>query len=250
MIRGDRPALGIEETDDRVRKAREIAQRGNDWFASRDVDFIEDYCRGKIEIGLWCSFGIEAQCGFAISSIEEIFPHGEEVVVDAKASQAPARSPRGYGKQRLMLPFDVQLMEGPQIVVPSLIRFQRFDDRSFGIGERLYEFLPLIVPRCERAGIFGDGEINLVGVRHAVALREGGGKDVEGATDGIDVCSHLDVERKRQRLFFDHHYDIVSSMTFQLFHDHAEVVASPSVQSALKGWQIGYGPVDGGLSVQ
>lgn len=250
MIRGDRPALTIEEPDNRSRKAREIAERGNDWFARRDIDFIEDYRSGKIEIGLWCSFGVQAQCGFAISGIQEELPHGGKVVINAKSSEAPARSSRGYGQQRMMFPLDVQLMEGPQGVVPSLVRFQRFDNCSFGVGERLYEFLPLVGLCGERAGVPRDGEINLIGIRYAVALGERGGEDVERTADSVNVRSNLDVERERQRLFFDHHNDIVSSLTFHLFHGYAQIIASPSAQSALKGWQIGHGPIDGGLRVQ
>lgn len=95
-----------------------------------------------------------------------------------------------------MLAHDVELMEGPKKLVPSLIRFQRFDEGSFGRGEPFYAF-----ETGERINEVVETAVNReVGfriVRFAVACRERAGENVKATADRFDISSRLNIECER-----------------------------------------------------
>lgn len=98
--------------------------------------------------------------------------------------------------QSSMLAHDVELMEGPKKLVHSLIRFQRFDEGSFGRGEPFYAF-----ETGERINEVVETAVNReVGfriVRFAVARRERAGENVKATADRFDISSRLNIECER-----------------------------------------------------
>lgn len=130
---------GVEQVDDRIRKAREILERFNDWSPHSQTGFIENYMRGKLHIGLRRVLGEQPQYGFIIHS--EPSTSGWNEPLDRTPTKYRERPGTSYdGQQTAMLPHDVQLMEGPQPWVSSLIRVERFDEGAFVLGQPLYAF--------------------------------------------------------------------------------------------------------------
>ena len=159
---------------------------------------------------------------------------------------------RGSGytaqQQSAMLPHDIELMEGPEKLAPSVIWLQRFDDRSFGLGQPLFAFEALnrvneVNPGSE------DRKMRFCVLRHAVACVQCACEDIEAAAKSVDVSASLDMERERQRLFFGHYHQIIRDIRIRVFDDHFEVELEPGVDLRLKGWELGYGPVNACLSV-
>lgn len=232
--------LPIEQLDDRLRKARELVKRGNERFSFRHPRLIDRYREGTCNLGLTRSLADERQLGFIVSA----YPAGHDWL--NRLSGNPEKCGGWFDPdQPTMLTHDVELMEGPEKFVPSAVRFQRFDDRSFGRGQPLFAFetYSQIPPGLE------NGEVGFAVIRHAVACRERTGEDVEAAANRIDVGSDLDVERERKRLFLHHHYDVVRAIRVRVFNCHFEVELEPSNDPRLQGWELGYGPVNACLSV-
>lgn len=153
-----------------------------------------------------------------------------------------------------MLADNIQFMESVEKVIsPSILSFvwfQRFDDGAFGAGERLYEFVPLETLQVEDLGAGDDRKVSIVNKPWAVAARESCRKDVQTASNGVDVCANLDLEVERQRLFFTRYYDIIRGIRWKLYNSGVKVSVEPCVKTRLKGWELGHGPIDRGLRVE
>jgi hypothetical protein len=234
-------SLAVEQLDDRLRKAREIVKRANERFSYSDPRFIERYREGACNLGLRRAFGDTREYGLIVGA----YPAGFETF-NTWAGHSKNSRRRLYPQQSAMLAHDVELMEGPQKFVPSLIWVQRFDDRSFGRRQPLFAFETCQgVNEVEQASI--DRKVFLNVLRHAVARIECAGEDVEAAADGIEVNAGCDMERERQRLFLDHHYEIIRDIRIRVFDSYFEIEIEPSVDLRVKGWELGYGPVNARL---
>ena len=241
------PALRVvEHFDDRVRKARELTQRANDAFPKQAGRLIEAYVSGEIKLGLRCALEQSAEYGFTLSAIR---------VANGLGFKVPRiTNPQGDGKdvdgeQPLMLADNVEVMEVVQEFVPSFVRVERFYDLSFLGGEGLYEFVPLVVPARELGGAVSDRKVSIVNKRWAVAAGECGRQDVKAASNGVKVGPSFDVESERKLLFLKRNDVIVRNVRWQLFDTHINVSFDPIIEPRLKGWEMGYGPVDRRLSV-
>jgi hypothetical protein len=147
-----------------------------------------------------------------------------------------------------MLTHDIELMEGPQKSIPAFIRFERFDDLSFRIGEPLYSFDTLFgIDRVLVTPI--NWKMGLGIVRHAIACGYSGGEDIQATSDDVYVDPSFDVEAERKRLFFNSHYEVVRGWRFRIFNFHIDVDAGPFCNPFLEGWEFGYGPINGSFGV-
>lgn len=86
--------------------------------------------------------GEEADCGFLVVHPHPTSSDGNKVLAEAPTRDVKSARVCSDAEQPLMLSQNIELMQGPQKIVPSLVRFQRFDSRSFGRGERLRISLP------------------------------------------------------------------------------------------------------------
>jgi hypothetical protein len=243
-ISGAGRQLPVESLDNRFGETGKIVQGSDHWFSIRVPDFCDRYAKGLCNLGFRRTFADERQYGFLAGS------------------QPPSRDwlnpipayPEGHGHrlytdQSAMLTYDVQIMEGPKQSIPTFVWFQIFDNRSFGRGKPLYEFASLIVASREGGRTFGDGEIRVFGLRHAVTLGERGGQKIESTSNSIDVRTDLDIEFERQRLVFDRYYDIMRSWRISLFDGCAHIEMEPGVDALFEGFELGYGPINACLSV-
>jgi hypothetical protein len=218
----------VEQLDDRLRKARELVKRVNERFSYGDPRFIDRYREGTCNIGLRRAFGDAREYGLIIGA----YPAGFERF-NSWAGHSEKSGRRLRPQQSAMLAHDVELMEGPQKFIPSLIWVQRSDDRSFGRGQPLFAFEA--INRIDEVNPGSENGKVLLGVlRHAVARIERAGEDIETAPDGVDVSPSLDMERERQRHFLDHHNEIVRNIRIRVFDYHFEVELEPCVDPRVK----------------
>lgn len=244
-------ALGcVEQLDDRVRRARELCQRGNDWLAKERTSFRDRYVGHELNIGVRRSLPEETDYGFLICAQ----PTCDRVSGLEINNGSPPIESEGqrydFGVyQPTVLPHDVELVERPERFVPSLIRFQRFDVRTFDLGERLYEFVAPVISSHERGGASGDRKVRVFVAHCAAARGERRGENIQAASDRVDISADLDVELARQRAFHERYHGIVSGWRWRIFDREIHVVCEPGIDPFLEGWELGYGPIDAGLGV-
>lgn len=133
----------IEQPDNRIRQARELTQRCNNLSMFEVAGFIQAYLHGEINFGFRCAFGEETNCGFIVSAAQPSSRQRSESLTQRPAHDAETGEP-DFGRQEpLMLPYNVELMEGVEKIIPSLVRFQRFDDGLFLYGSAFTNLAPL-----------------------------------------------------------------------------------------------------------
>ena len=235
----------VKQSDGISRQRHEEIDRGCCSVAEETAGFRDRYLRGDLEIALVSKFGDGANFGFTVSvgHVGGISLHvRDECAVIGSEGDSCGASLRL--DKPSVLPGVVHVMEHPQECVPSAIRPKLFNFQALRWGEPLYEFYPFVIAGKERSFGLGDGKVNIVFVRHAVAIGERRGEDVERAANGIDVRAEFDREGEGYRLFLDSYKKIVSGIRFQVSDIDINVIVEPSLHSLLEGWQVGFGPVN------
>ena len=117
--------MGVEKLDDRIRQARKLAERGNEWMTRRRPRFVEAYVAAELHLHLRCVFGHQAQYGFSLTA----HPAGGNrsvIAVQFKARDTESQRVDFDSQQASMFACDVEGMEGVQEVIPPFVRFQKF----------------------------------------------------------------------------------------------------------------------------
>ncbi len=245
----------IELLNDRLRQCCELVQRCNDFPTWEVTGFAEAYLRGELNLGLLCSaFGDEANYGFIYSCADPSSGYGNKGVNRPPPPRHYERSRANLGGQEsLMLPHNIEIVQSAEqtIAVLSSVRFQRFDDSSFLGGEGLYEFVPFVSLTGQEDDLGGsNGKVCLINKRLAVAIRQSASHDVKAASNCVKVDASFDLESNRERLFFRDHHHIIGNIRWLLSESQVNIIAEPSIEPFLKGWEIGFGPIDRGLRVE
>jgi hypothetical protein len=242
------PALGnIEQGDNLLRKASKLTQRCNNLPMFEVAGFVQAYLCGELRLGLFNRLGDEPKGGFVISALHPTLRDSGEIFESSRnrehmGSNVDIQEP-------LMLSSNIKIVEGEDKFIPSVVRFQRFDDKSFSVRDRLYEFGTLVITCDKDIVTLDDREVCVVNKVLAVATGERCGENIQAAPNCIGVSSDLDLERQRQRGFSGVYNEIISGIFWNLFDDHLQVVVEPSIKPRLKGWELGFGPIDRGLSM-
>lgn len=165
--------LNSRETfDDLHSHAREINER---WqkraaiYAKRRL--IEHYVSGELYVGIRCVSGEFEQYGFVFqgSGLEE-----RNLATNDKRN---ARIDDG-GDQPFMFSKNVEFMERPQKIVPSIVWAVRFDDSNFTRRKPLYAFEPVFgVDEIVTAS--KDREMRITARRYAVVSSQRCGEEIK-----------------------------------------------------------------------
>jgi hypothetical protein len=241
----------VERVDDVRRGTRKLANPRDNLPMSGVAGFVQAYLNGDLNMGMFRRLGDQSDGGFVISARRPARRYGGNLTHLGASSEAI-----GLGsdlQKPCVFTNNVKLMHGVEqatyVVVPSVVRFQGFDDKSLSIRERLYEFGSLRTTCGEYFISLNDWKVNVINKVLAVTISECHGENVQATADRININSGLDLERQRQRLFLDKHYDVICGITWQVFDDRIRVDIDPSIKASLKGWELGYGPIDGCLRV-
>jgi len=239
----------LEQTDDGIRKAREIVEWSNNRLPRRQVSIIDRYIRGDLKIALRRSIIEKSEYGFLIEP--ERHQRNRNKIEESLLGSGQTHCARSNFDidQFPMLTHDVELMQGVERFVPSIIRFQRFNLCSLDIWQPFYKFMSLIATGGEGVGAAGDWKIGVVWPTRAVAYCERRREHIQTAANGMDVHAEIDIERERQESFLRAHYDAVRNWRFRLFDAYVDVIGEPGGHPLFEGWEVGYGPIDAGLCV-
>ena len=136
--------LPVEQADDRLRVAREMLQDSRDFYTLSESGLIERYKRSELHLVVRRSLPDEPQYGFLLHAHAARFNESE--VISNRLSVQKGEAQRTYlcGQEPLVISGNIEMMEKPKRLVPSLIRTQKFDDLTLAGGNFCYKFVPLV----------------------------------------------------------------------------------------------------------
>lgn len=236
----------VELSDNSRSQFCELGDRRNDLPVWEVKGFAQAYLHGELDPGLLCALGEKPNYGLIISALAHP-ARREKCEILGDISPSRNRHVAGHdfgGQQSHVLADNIEIVEGVKKIVPSLVRFARVDDTSFLGGDGLYKFVPFVSPADPDLLARHNWEVSVINKRLAVALGKRGRENIETATDSVDVRASLNLECERERRFFLCNENIIRNVRWLLSEHQLNVVVEPSIQTLLKGWEIGFGPVD------
>ena len=221
----------VEESENRLQMYR------------RKTALFEQYLKVEACFGLRCVRGKFEQRGFVF----ERLPLGEE-----KDGSLPCSDDYKLGRlsgdreEPFMFTRNIKLMERPEERVASIIRAHAFEDAQFRVREPLFTFFPF-VELTEMPVARENRKMRVAAGRCAVALRESGGKQIEGSTERIDDRPHASVENAWQVAMFSKYRDFLAGVRIDI--GDAGIRVLPGVKLGGEEWEFGFAPLDGRISV-
>jgi hypothetical protein len=152
------------------------------------------YLSGKMNFCWMSPFGEVAKAGFIVSSSV----CGRVSGIEPPTTDIERCYGRDYSQKPLVLPFNIEVMKSPDIVISSLVRFQKFKPLAFGGREPFYELMPFVIPGKETFFAAGDRKVNVVKLSYAVACGNDACHYIEGAPSDIDERPEFDGKRQRE----------------------------------------------------
>ncbi|MGC1368867.1 MAG: hypothetical protein WA831_03380 [Methylovirgula sp.] len=203
---------------------------------------MDNYKRGYLKLGVASGLGKKSKCGFTV---------GTHICGDRNipfAGSAFEANTESCGsaidvQKSAVLSQNIQLVQSPEGVIPSTVRFERFDYLTLGWGESFYELYPLVVLAEKGDFALGDWKVDVLTFSHPVALSERGGENIQGTANCVDIGSGFDVEREWERLFLESYDKIVRGIFFELTDTYLKASFDPSIYACVEGLEIGFGPV-------
>lgn len=143
---------------------------------------------------------------------------------------------------------NIKLMEGPQEVITSVIRAERFEDTYIARRKAFFIFYPAygineVVDAAEK------WEVRLLAGTFAVSSCESGAQQIECRPKGIDDGAHASVDHGWQWELFAKYRDFLAGPTIEIPDFYARVRLLPSVKLFDEEWELGSSPLDSGISV-
>lgn len=235
---------GVEQSDDICSGLREVSECADDRHVPVVSGFAERYIKGGLYLACRGVFGKERQQGFTIGAYPDFCR--EDDVLGQDTGECDVRGSYFGFEQSAVLSHNVQLMESTQRIIPSRIRLQRFDDRSLALGKPLYTFQS--AQRIERMKVGSKNwEVCFNIPRFAIACGKGGSKHIKTAADRVKISTGFNAKLEREKILLLSYNQMVASWRISIFKDYVNISVSPSAQPLFERWELGYGPIDGGL---
>lgn len=228
----------------------EIVQCYDERLARQEIGLVDRYLRNDVSF-CFCPLRNQAQYGFIVYADkvgDRSKPADLHSSVSGHCGDLKSSGPNRNLDQSFMFAQDVEAMEGPQNRIASFIRFQLFDESALGSGQPLYKFYSLVSSRREHVLGDGDGEINIFGVRYAVAVGQRRREDVETAAKDVNIDSSFDAERERQWFFCERYKNIVRNVRIRITNSGFDMCIEPGLCALMEGWELGFGPINASLS--
>jgi hypothetical protein len=147
-------------------------------------------------------------------------------------------------QQQTMFVSDIEIMESPKIVVPSLVWFDTFDDVN--------RFLPHSLYLSRKRGLFIFGGRNVFkdrksggfGNSSVVDSNEMADQIVESTPDVLENVTSDKQNFRRDRRDLDRIVDVLSGIRISLFSDHVWITGYECIESGMQLLDVLVGPVD------
>ncbi len=239
----DRPVL-TEQLDDRLRKAREIAERGHDWLVGDQRSFVERYVEGSLKLAFWRTDWRPGDYGVIL----EAWPNGWKF--HARCRPNASAWDNSDGDQAPMLASDIKCVESDQGIIPSRIRLHRFEDSGHSGGKGLYEFAPFVIPLHPSVGALRDWKVDVVLPKFRVAVGDSRRENIKATAKPVDDRPDLSVDNAWKRFGDAKLNEMLSRLRVRIVPDQLKCgTLPPSLKPLFEGWELGYGPIDTSFSV-
>lgn len=230
----DYPGCHMREVNERNKKRLSIYAQ---------PDFIKDYLDGELYLGLRFVSGKFKQHGF-VFQIAEV----TDMELNASAKYGKAVDRKYCRDQSFMLSQNVELMEGPQQVVTSVVWPERFNDFDVGWREPLFVFYSIkrideVVEGSE------NGKVMLAIRYYASPQRESGTEQVQGTPKRPDDYSDLRMDDVGQRLFDAHYRELLIGLRIRVYRNYLEAIGLPRSDTTGENWELGFAPCDCGSRI-
>ena len=153
---------------------------------------------------------------------------------------------RATCNESFVLAENVELVEGPEGVIPSFVRFERFDSRDFSGGKPLFAFSTM--QTTPLGSIISISESKIGKCRLLSGLTQLRTASAEARRSKllrmeINDRSYPCIKGERQRLMLDRYKEIASRIRIWLRDDAVWVFSLPRGQCIAEDWDLGFGPV-------
>jgi hypothetical protein len=148
-----------------------------------------------------------------------------------------------------MFPRYVEIVQCKKVIIPPFVRLEVFDDSLIGSRKPLYLFYSLVSGISESGNVFPDGKINVFRSRCAIALGKCDRKNIQTAPDAMKDNASFGVDYGRDEFHIAEANNLLPGLRIQITKESVRGIIEPSVNLRLQDWEIGYGPIDSGLSV-
>jgi hypothetical protein len=241
----------VEHSDDFSAALSKRAERQDDMAEGEPTSgLVESYLQGKKCIAFRraekFTLSETVQDGFTIHAFQGFRAANSHL---GRSEHEVADYVGACGEQTFMLPQDVQLVQGPDGFIPSLIRLQRFDRGSLALGKPLFAFNAINPGQGINHALSGiENRKMSFRIRFfAIALCQGGGKQIKTATERIETRAEPSIECERQRGLLNSYYNIAVRLRITLADDGIGESPLPFDQALLDQWDLGYGPLDASI---
>lgn len=233
--------------DDLDNRSCEIVKHCADVLARERAGVLESYLQGNVEIVLRRIDVGGRHYGLVFKACPS---RGEnESLVDDLGCDTKTRRQRGNVDQAPVLPLNVQCVEGPQGIIPSVPRLQLLNSRLIRVGQKLYLFTSRVLTREKRALILANGELGIFWTRVAISDSQPVGQQVKGASDAVEDCSRLGVEDCGEFFGDLEPNQFFANLRVIVSYEGVRATLAPGFGMKTEGFELGYGPVNSGLGV-
>ena len=253
MIERAGRSLSVKEFDDVCDALDEPQERCYDFVPSQPgYNFVEGYLHGEIGMAVRQrerEIGNRPQYGFIIEALSARHSgHHKRTLSAGGVSELKTESGVNTGADKpFVLAMDVKMVEGPDGIISSSVRLERFDDRAFTLGKPLFAFNAF--QRINHVLIGGeDRKMRVFARLYAIACGQSGGEKIERTAQRVDDSASPSIERARQRIEVGYS-QLAVGIRIRLEPEFIRVIVDPSAGGLLEEWDLGYGPIGSGLSV-
>jgi len=234
----------VEQFNDRIRKAHEIADWSSKVYAMYGASFVERYMQANAYLAIRMAGVGNRKDGFLIKALPV-----RNSDVRGKADKHDTAWKHEGVEQATMFPGEIETMEGAKQVIPSGIWPEVFDDILIDLGKPLYLFQDA-TPGVQKVSFgFPNGKVSTCGFSKAAALGQGTSKQIETAANAVDDDPRLSIDKRVERLKISGAVDFFAGLRIGINSHGIGFVTLPFNDAFLQHWELGYGPIDGGLCI-
>lgn len=250
MARQAGASHSTERSNDSIRRIGEIQNGTLDGVSERYSGFCARYRRKEFHLLVLLPLLDEPYYGFLIGAKGPVCEGGVSGEPGLRTLFGESNRPITQTDEPAVLTLDVELVQLQKaLVVPSVVRLERFYFSPLDIRKPIHEAMALELPGHPLGGSANDGKVYFGFPRYVMPVGQGVGQNIQAGTDGVDADAELDVEGARKRLLEERYYPVVHSWRWRLFDTNLEVDAGPDFDPMIEGSNLGYGPIYGSLSV-
>lgn len=231
----------FESLNDRTDDPPQLTKGWQDCPIGQERSFIEAYIDGDLKI---------------VIRRRDIGPSYRGIILEARPSGAKFQPLSiGFGvdedalgdnhelDEPVVFTYNIETMESPKRIIPSIVRLQTFDDRIFRIREPLFTFAHFErIDKIQNVGF--EGKVVVSSRSYAVAPRQGSPQHIEGTPQTINYRPDFGIDQPVPNTLVRAEFDqLLSHLWPILGHEVICWSRSPIGDSFLETFELGYGPI-------